>query len=167
MNNDDFWKIIDRVHASSPNNMDAKCEALRTELRKLNESDLRSFIEHFDDADARAYEWKLWGAAYLINGGCSDDTFSDFRATLISMGRIFYERVLADPDSLADIECDDEEAFDEGFYEGFQYVRNDVAKERLGGIPKRSKPFPSEPTGVSWEDDDLPALLPNLNKKSL
>jgi len=158
---DDFWKIIDRVHAGNPDDMDAKCEALGAELRKLSEPDLRSFIEHFDDANARAYDWKLWGAAYLIHGGCSDDAFSDFRATLISMGRKFYERALADPDSLADVDYDEDSAF----YEGYQYVKNDVAQERLGEIPKRSKPHPARPSGVSWEEDDLPALLPRLSRK--
>jgi hypothetical protein len=161
MQTDDFWKIIDRVHARSPDDMDAKCESLRAELTKLNDSDMTSFIELFDAADALAYDWKLWGAAYVINGGCSDDTFSDFRATLISMGRKFFERALADPDSLAEVDYDEESAF----YEGFQYVKNDVAQERLDEIPMRSMPFPAEPAGVSWEDDDLPALLPRLSRK--
>src|SRR5262245_38625607 len=111
MHADDFWRIIDRVHASNPDDMDARCEALRAELEQLSDFDLKSFIEHFDGADARAYDWKLWGAAYLIQGGCSDDAFSDFRATLISMGRNFYERALADPDSLADVNYDEESAF--------------------------------------------------------
>jgi len=161
MQKDAFWNIIDRVHASSPRDMDAKCEALRGELKKLNDSDLKSFIGHFDDADVKAYKWKLWGAAYVIGGGCSDDAFSDFRATLISMGRKFYERALADPDSLVDSQYDEESTF----YEGFQYVKNDVAEERFGAIPKLSAPFPSEPTGASWEDDDLPGLLPGLSRK--
>src|SRR5579872_1404459 len=108
MGTDEFWKIIDRVHAARPDDMDAKCEGLRAELQNLSKVDLRAFIEHFDDADARAYDWNLWGAAYLIQGGCSDDSFSDFRASLISMGRKYYERALADPDSLADVECDEE-----------------------------------------------------------
>jgi hypothetical protein len=42
-----------------------------------------------------------WGAAYLANGGCSDDGFDYFRGWLIGQGRKVYETVLADPDSLA------------------------------------------------------------------
>ena len=34
---DEFWSIIDRVHAASPRDMDAKCEALRSELKKLKD----------------------------------------------------------------------------------------------------------------------------------
>jgi hypothetical protein len=35
-------------------------------------------------------------------GGCSDDSFLDFRAGIIAQGREWYDKVLASPDSLAD-----------------------------------------------------------------
>jgi hypothetical protein len=31
----------------------------------------------------RGYSWELRGAAYVINDGCGDDTFNDFRSSLI------------------------------------------------------------------------------------
>ena len=31
----------------------------------------------YEKIDA-AYRWSLWGAAYVINGGCSDDGFEYF-----------------------------------------------------------------------------------------
>ena len=34
-----------------------------------------------------SYRWDLWGAAYLANGGCSDDGFDYFRGWLIGQGR--------------------------------------------------------------------------------
>ncbi|XIE77187.1 DUF4240 domain-containing protein [Streptomyces sp. SBR177] len=48
------------------------------------------------------YRWDVWAAAYLIGGGCSDDGFMDFRAGLIALGRDWYERAAACPDSLAE-----------------------------------------------------------------
>jgi hypothetical protein len=51
---------------------------------------------------AESYRWDLWGAAYLINGGCSDDGFDYFRGWLLSQGRAIWQATLADPDSLAD-----------------------------------------------------------------
>ncbi|WP_344140456.1 DUF4240 domain-containing protein, partial [Luedemannella flava] len=50
----------------------------------------------------QAYRYDLWAAAFLIEGWWSDDGFMDFRDGLISLGRDWYERALADPDSLAD-----------------------------------------------------------------
>ena len=48
----------------------------------------------------RAYRQELWGAAYLINGGCSDDGFVYFLGWLIAQGRDVYQAALPDPDSL-------------------------------------------------------------------
>ncbi|MEZ0064291.1 hypothetical protein ABIA32_000269 [Streptacidiphilus sp. MAP12-20] len=52
---------------------------------------------------AESYRSPLWAAAYVINGGCSDDGFDYFRGWLILQGRQTFEQVLADPDSLADL----------------------------------------------------------------
>lgn len=142
--------------------MDRKCELLKDELTSLEGGELREFINHFDTADAGAYTWALWGAAYVMSGGCSDDSFSDFRATLISHGRDFYERSLADPDSLAELTFEDEE---DVCYEGFQYVKNDVAEEKLGEIPNRVVSFPDEPSGEAWEEDSVDQLFPKLAVK--
>jgi Protein of unknown function (DUF4240) len=51
----------------------------------------------------RAGRADLWGAAFILNGGCSDDGFNDFRGWLIAQGRTVYEAALENPDSLADI----------------------------------------------------------------
>ncbi len=50
---------------------------------------------------ARSYLAPLWAAAYLINGGCSDDGFDYFRGWLITQGRAVFEGAVADPDGLA------------------------------------------------------------------
>jgi hypothetical protein len=63
-----------------------------------------------------AYRQDLWGAAYLINGGASDDGFDYFRGWLLAQGRETWEAALADPDSLADVVDED---LGEGF-EGFE-----------------------------------------------
>ena len=156
-----FWGIINDVHQRSGDSMDAKCELLRERLRLLSAEDLQSFIQHFDSVEVMAYTWELWAAAYIMNGGCSDDAFSDFRATLISMGRATYEAALNDPESLADVKFGD----DGPCYEGFQYVKNEVAEEKLGSIPPRTVPFPHNPTGMEWKEDEVDSLYPKLAAK--
>lgn len=42
---------------------------------------------------ADSYRNPLWAAAYVINGGCSDDGFDYFRGWLIVQGHEVYERV--------------------------------------------------------------------------
>jgi hypothetical protein len=45
----------------------------------------------------------LWAAAYVINGGCSDDGSDYFHGWLILQGKDVFERVVADPDSRAEL----------------------------------------------------------------
>jgi hypothetical protein len=52
---------------------------------------------------AESYRAPLWAAAYMINGGCSNDGFDDFRGWLIAQGREVFERIVTDPDALADL----------------------------------------------------------------
>lgn len=52
---------------------------------------------------AESYRNPLWAAAYVINGGCSDDGFDYFRGWLIAQGREVFEQVIADPDALVEL----------------------------------------------------------------
>jgi hypothetical protein len=63
--------------------------------------DILAFDRILDELMAESYRHPLWGAAYTINGGCSNDAFDYFRGWLIGQGRETFERAVADPDSLA------------------------------------------------------------------
>ena len=159
---DQFWNIVEKVHDASGGDMDKKCELLDTELRRLSLDEVRSFHDYFYECLDRAYSWELWAAAYIIGGGCSDDKFSDFRSTLISMGRHIFERTLADPESLADMDYD----ADLADYEGYQYVPTKVERDLSGGqgFP-RSRPHPKDPSGAFWDEDKVAELYPKLAEK--
>ena len=122
MNRDEFWRIIDAAHAAAPSSMDLKIESLRRLLGELTDSDLSDFGEFFVAAKAQSYTWPLSGAAYVINAGCSDDSFDDFRAALISYGEQRFMSALRDPDSLAEILPNEAGNL---FHEGYQYVFGD------------------------------------------
>ena len=49
-------------------------------LGELGDDDLVNFEVHHRQRFADSYDWGLWGAAYVIDGGCSDDNFDYFRA---------------------------------------------------------------------------------------
>ena len=98
MNIDEFWQVIEKGKES-----DEPEEIISEELKKLSPEEIISYQEQFDSLFDKAYRWDLWGAAYLIGGGCSDDGFMDFRYGLISRGRKVYEDALNNPDSLASL----------------------------------------------------------------
>src|SRR5437868_368255 len=92
-----FWKIIDRVRRSE----DDPYEAMHAALSRLSADEIAAFAALYNARIDEAELTNLWGAAYLINGGCSDDGFHYFRVWLVSQGRKVYEAALANPDSLA------------------------------------------------------------------
>ncbi|MFB9447064.1 DUF4240 domain-containing protein [Dactylosporangium vinaceum] len=72
-------------------------------LRQLSPAEIVEFARLFSDVLDMAYLEPLWTAAGLIEGGCGDDGFRDFRAGLILQGRAAFSAAVDDPDSLADL----------------------------------------------------------------
>jgi hypothetical protein len=143
--------------------------ALEQLLAGLPDDDLLAFQSHLDALREQACDWGVWGAGYVACGGLGDDAFTDFRTWLVSQGRAAYERVLADPDALADVlppDLDDRLAD----AELWGYVALDVWDARRpdemsrpsfgGGAAPRGVPFP--------EDDDaaLARRYPRLHARS-
>ncbi len=95
-----FWEIIETARASARRD-GLFHEALTDHLATLTEQDILEYHERFEKMHGALYRRDLWAAAYLIGGGCSDDSFIDFRAGLIAQERDWYEQAMTSPDSLA------------------------------------------------------------------
>ena len=160
----EFWRLIDESRRQNnpqraDGNMDRQREQLERILTPLSTDDVQAFDRVFRELVNRAYRWDLWGAAYIIASGCSDDSFDYFRFWLISMGEQVYNDALADPESLAlsasrpDVE--------DIFFEEFSYVASTILDER-GVEMDETTAWPSEPAGREWKEDDLPKLFPKL-----
>jgi hypothetical protein len=164
MTNDAFWKIVAQSKSASDGKMEAQIEAAQRELSQLPPEEIVEFQRIFDACVDQAYRWDLWGAAYILGGGCSDDAFTDFRSWLISMGRSVFESAMADPDSLADVEIGPD-AEKDAFFEEFAYVASQVYEEVVGDeMPYPLRSQPSEPVGDPWEEesDELQVRFPRL-----
>jgi hypothetical protein len=168
MDRSQFWKIIDTSRKKAKGDLDAQVEALREELQSLSPEEIISFQEFFDEFWWRAYRWDLWGAAYIIGGGCSDDGFLDFRAWLISKGERAYEAALTDTESLVKVVKEED---DDCQFEGFQYVASQVWEDKTGKhmdeFPRTKLKYPDSPAGEEWseEGDDLERRFPKLWRK--
>lgn len=106
MNTTEFWNLIDLARAdAAKTNGDryyAFASALVDQLAATSKETVFEFRRIFNQLHSAIYRWDMWAAAYLIGGGCSDDSFMDFRAGLIAQGQDWYERAAASPDVLAD-----------------------------------------------------------------
>lgn len=156
---DKFWAIIGNV-VDAP--MDDRASALAKELSTLEPHELIAFDADYRRALALAYRWDLWAAAYVINGGCSDDGFDYFCDWLISKGRATFEAAVADPASLISAvrTMGDDEDPD---FEEFRYVVQEVYEEKTDAMmPILSIPMSGEPKGTPWEEDAVDEMFPSL-----
>ena len=145
MTTDEFWKIIDDIQPESTD-MERKCAALKARLSALPSAEIRSFADHYWHCRQIAFHWPLWDAASLIYGGCGDDTFMDFRSSLITFGRSAFERALADPDTLA--ELPEPVPTKSGVYAAI----HSVVSTAVGSGYRPTTGEPPVPTGTSIED---------------
>lgn len=109
MDLDDFWALVERARASAedPSDIDSVAGHLVGLLVEQDPARIVAAGEELQTLTANAYSWPLWGAAYIINGGASDDGFDYFLGWLIGQGRVVYAAAVADPDSLADVVTED------------------------------------------------------------
>ncbi|MEV0897151.1 DUF4240 domain-containing protein [Actinoplanes sp. NPDC049802] len=159
-----FWNLVEAARSSVADPSDADQVGLRAR-RLLDELPLDEVAELARaewELRARSYRVDLWGAAYLINGGCSDDGFEYFRGWLIAQGRDVFERAVADPDTLADVpgvgqspDLESEDMFG---------VAHLAYWDRAGEAPPNTSNYPDR--GESWDfddDDQLRRRLPRLH----
>lgn len=154
MDTNRFWQITEG--AASP-------KELHRALAELDEADLVSFERLHRTRMDESYRWDLWGAAYLIQGGCSDDSFDYFRAYLISLGSQTYAAALANPDSLADVELDAEgEDWEDWMSPTIAVIFARTGEYDFADSDPAPSARPEDPSGEEWDEDDLPALFPRL-----
>ena len=124
-----FWGVIEK---SMPFESDTGKQAavLKASLEQLTPVEIEAYERIFDQQMKASYSWDLWGAAYVAEGGASDDGFEYFRCWLISKGEAVFKKVLADPDSLGDVLAPDSTG--ELEFEQFAYIARDVWSAKSG-----------------------------------
>lgn len=148
MTREAFWKLIESARGSG--DVDESVEAVADAVRSLDPQEIVDFDRHLYELMAASYSWDIWGAAYLINGGCSDDGFDYFRGWLILQGQGVFEQALRDPDSLADLEILEEDVECEDLlYVAYEAYEAATGKE----IPAASRADLPE-LGEDWDFDD-------------
>jgi hypothetical protein len=105
-----WWDLIESARAACGERAgdrdpadDPLPDAVLDRVAALPPEEIIEFERQFSIVFEEAYLAPLWAAAYLIEGGCGDDGFMDFRAGLMLQGRDAFERALTDPDTLADL----------------------------------------------------------------
>ena len=96
MDLDGFWSLIGQAR-TAPGGPSEHASELERLLRKKSPSEIEEFARIQGDLMRASYRWDLWGAAYVINQGCSDDGFDYFRGWLLVQGKDVWDAALRDP----------------------------------------------------------------------
>ncbi|MYT70653.1 DUF4240 domain-containing protein [Streptomyces sp. cg28] len=169
MDETEFWEIVDSTREAAEGDPEDHAELLVDRLLQSDPDAVLDFARHFESRYNRAYRWDLWGAAWVLLGGASDDSFDFFRCWLIGQGREVFEGALHDPDSLAELLHDFDDEVD-GDGEELGYAADEAYEELTGtvaadlGIP----PAPPEPEGtpIDFENPStLATLYPRLTDR--
>ncbi|MFI9760439.1 DUF4240 domain-containing protein [Streptomyces sp. NPDC051963] len=157
MDIDRFWNIIESARSSATISGVLFDAALVELLAGGTPQEILEYAERFDEVHDALYRWDVWAAAYLIGGGCSDDSFMDFRAGVIALGRDWYERTALDPDNLAEhpavIKAASAHVDEALFYEDVNYIASG-AFERLTGNPHAFYEAWAEHRSADEQDSD-------------
>ena len=98
-----FWAVIQDTYQASNGNIGKQLELITEILTDLSAESIQEFDRLIWIMMARAYRANLWEAASVAACGCTDDGFHEFQGWLIAQGETIYEKVLDDPNYLADV----------------------------------------------------------------
>lgn len=163
MDENEFWQLIKVVKNEAGANVDTRPAVLQRHLSDLKSEQIQRFQLRYETLLLEANSWSLWGAASIMNGGCSDDGFKYFRDWLISEGDSVFREALLNPDSLASFARRD-------YFELELFGYAALKAFSATGAGELERDFSVEyavTKGREWDESELPELFPVLAVKYL
>ncbi|WP_026559748.1 DUF4240 domain-containing protein [Bacillus sp. J37] len=172
MDQKEFWRLIERSRE-----YDDQAYFLTEVLAKKEVEEVLDFEFLFQKLMNSSYKSRLWGAAFVLMGGCSDDAFDYFRGWLIGQGEDIFYKVMKDPEFLVEYINEDnlddegvpqnEELLSAGF-DAYSLLKtgdiewdDNIYNEFLEALDKRGVE-PMTDIEFDWEEEDLENLFPIL-----
>jgi len=161
MNEDDFWSLLEACNLIGQGNLSQQVELVRQKLEERSEQEILDFDHLLEEQMSKSFTRDLWAAAYIINGGCSDDGFDYFRAWLVAQGREIFHQALNNPESLTEAAAPGVELELLLYAAAKAYEAKTMKKFSRPAYPK------AELTGEEWEEDEkvLQQKFPKLFAK--
>ncbi|MBF0597923.1 DUF4240 domain-containing protein [Faecalibacter rhinopitheci] len=125
LDTDLYWQIIENS-LQDADTLEEQQENLFQELSNLTAEDIIGFRLRTEFFMFQSYSNELWCAGSIMNDGCDEDGFQNFRLWLISQGKEIFSDAMIDADNLA-------KYFEDGFndddlyeFENFSTISNDA-----------------------------------------
>ena len=169
MRTDDFWAVIDRATADRPGSPGEVAKRAIAELAARDPEEIVAWGRHLDKVMVASGKEDLWAAAYLINGGCSDEGFDNFRGWLIAHGREVLARSVREPDSLSEMPAVREAAINGAVFEAGEVltIAAEAHQEAAGAaLPASEAPVTKPDPAMLWDfdnEEEMGRRLPRLS----
>ena len=155
-----FWKLIEDAKQRSAGDLDQQVALSTDALTSLETSDIATFDVLFHDCMTLAYTRELWAAAYIINGGCSDDGFDYFQGWLIAQGKSIFQDACSDPETLLDnVDSQGVEL------ESILYVAQEAYERKTGQALPLHRQSIRELNTPLWDEETKYAMYPRLAER--
>jgi hypothetical protein len=169
MRTDEFWAVVALATADRPGSPDEVAKRAAAELATRDPEEIVAWDRHLGKVMVASGSEDLWAAAYLINGGCSDEGFDAFRGWLIAHGREAVARAVKDPDSLAEIPAVRTAADSGAVFEADEVLSIAAQAYELatgGPMPPSETPRTRPESADLWDfdnEDEMRRRLPRLS----
>jgi len=162
METDGFWSLLE---SAGPGDCSVISSAVHSALEELPQEEIADFSRIFDTYMNALFTWDLWGVAYILKGGCSDDGFAFFRGWVLSKGRTVAELAISDPEGFGLTVSPDTDPF-EMECEDLIYAGGTAYHSLTGAyFPPDAPPLLTTPSGDEWGEsiEGLRSRFPRLS----
>lgn len=156
-----FWTIINRSLEHNAPGTDAQYQAISQSLSQLTPEELIGFENQLSQQKAKAFQFPVLMANFILQSYINDDIFEDFRLWLISFGEQKFSEILQNPDVLAEL-CDIKDPVEDITGEGLVFAALE-AYEGITGLDDFLKHV--TPANEPEMDYDWPDQLSGLESK--
>ena len=153
-----FWELIARSR-SDGQEIPEQVMILDQLLRTFKAADIKKFAALYAKYMRQLYHWNVWALAYAARGGCSDDSFMEFRSWLILQGNSsLIELAVKDPAKAVNEVPKDPELPDGTLLP----MIDEAYLARAGATFEWPMTDLEQPKGKEWPEDRLDERFPEL-----
>ena len=153
-----FWELLEESASQ-----ESSSDVLEKVLSRFSTANISAFARLFSKKLKQLSTWDIWGAAYVVKGGCSDDSFAYFRAWIIGQGKSFFHDMIDAPDvTLATHGRQVTSHYED---ECLLYVSERAFQSRsLADSSAARIRTEYSVRGKEWDESELPNIYPQLTK---
>ena len=158
-----FWQFIEQSRIAGKG--EEQLNHLEKAIVCLPPREMVSFEGHSWDLLSISFRRELWAVASVLEPGCSQGSFDALRAWMILEGKDFFDRVVAQPDRIAERIPSSSVPWHVAGGRMLGLVQQNYHRITGEDMPTVPRKVPYVIKGPRWTEADLPDMFPELWRK--